>query len=192
MEYNPPIQPIETSYDGYLFRSRLEARWAVFFNSLKIPYEYEKEGYRLPSGRWYLPDFWLPKQDCWFEVKPIEPTKEEIHDVTALGVGTHKSAFIMFGTIPSPENLECYGFSYEEYTIQPAWILSFKGNPIWDYHYVWCECSTCGLIGLQYDARSARLSCGHNRTKDSNDRGYNGNSPRLLKAYRKARQANFE
>lgn len=25
------IKPIETKYDGYLFRSRLEARWAVFF-----------------------------------------------------------------------------------------------------------------------------------------------------------------
>jgi hypothetical protein len=28
------IKAIETSYKGYRFRSRLEARWAVFFDAL--------------------------------------------------------------------------------------------------------------------------------------------------------------
>ena len=35
------IKPIETIYKGYRFRSRLEARWAVFFDALGIEYEYE-------------------------------------------------------------------------------------------------------------------------------------------------------
>lgn len=51
------IKPIETEYNGYKFRSRLEARWAVFFDAIEIPYEYEPEGYELKSG-WYLPDFY--------------------------------------------------------------------------------------------------------------------------------------
>lgn len=51
------IKPFETYYNGYRFRSRLEARWAVFFDALGIKYEYEPEGYRLPSGKIYLPDF---------------------------------------------------------------------------------------------------------------------------------------
>ncbi len=51
------IKAIETSYKGYRFRSRLEARWAVFFDSLGVKWEYELEGYALPSGRKYLPDF---------------------------------------------------------------------------------------------------------------------------------------
>ena len=51
------IKAIETIYDGYKFRSRLEARWAVFFKSLEIKYEYEPEGFMLPSGAKYLPDF---------------------------------------------------------------------------------------------------------------------------------------
>lgn len=63
------IKPIQTSYKGYLFRSRLEARWAYFFDLMGIEYEYEKEGYELPSGN-YLPDFWLPDVDLWAEVKP--------------------------------------------------------------------------------------------------------------------------
>ena len=51
------IKPIETLYHGCRFRSRLEARWAVFFDALRVPWEYEPEGFKLPSGKLYLPDF---------------------------------------------------------------------------------------------------------------------------------------
>ena len=50
------IKPIETYYDGCRFRSRLEARWAVFFNELGVHYEYEPEGFQ-KNGLMYLPDF---------------------------------------------------------------------------------------------------------------------------------------
>jgi hypothetical protein len=53
------VQAIETRYRGYRFRSRLEARWAVAFGELGIEWSYETEGYRLPSGELYLPDFRL-------------------------------------------------------------------------------------------------------------------------------------
>lgn len=67
---------IETRYKGYRFRSRLEARWAVFFDALGLKWEYEPEGFELPSGR-YLPDFRVlyPGRDAsethheWFECK---------------------------------------------------------------------------------------------------------------------------
>ncbi len=62
------VQAIETSYDGYKFRSRLEARYAVFLKYLCIKYVYESEGFELPSGR-YLPDFWLPEFEMFIEVK---------------------------------------------------------------------------------------------------------------------------
>lgn len=54
------IKAIETRYAGCRFRSRLEARWAVFFDRLGIRWHYEEQGYELPSGR-YLPDFRLEK-----------------------------------------------------------------------------------------------------------------------------------
>jgi hypothetical protein len=63
------LKAIETVYNGYRFRSRLEARWAVFFDELGVKYEYEKEGFDL-DGVWYLPDFWLPGQKAWIEIKP--------------------------------------------------------------------------------------------------------------------------
>lgn len=70
------IKAIETTYKGYRFRSRLEARWAVFFDALGYSWEYEPEGFDI-DGLWYLPDFRIqgidtnPDKYCfWFEVKP--------------------------------------------------------------------------------------------------------------------------
>ena len=50
---------IETEYKGYRFRSRLEARWAVFFDACGVKWEYEPDGYKLGDGVLYLPDFLL-------------------------------------------------------------------------------------------------------------------------------------
>lgn len=66
------IKPIETRYAGCRFRSRLEARWAVFFDTLGIEWQYEPQGYELPSGGVYLPDFWLPESRFHVEVKGSE------------------------------------------------------------------------------------------------------------------------
>lgn len=63
------IKSIETQYKGCCFRSRLEARWAVFFDVLNISWEYEKEGFEFAGVR-YLPDFWLSTVNMWAEVKP--------------------------------------------------------------------------------------------------------------------------
>ena len=52
------IKPIETEYKGYRFRSRLEARWAVFFDACGFKWDYEPEGYEV-GGVKYLPDFRL-------------------------------------------------------------------------------------------------------------------------------------
>jgi hypothetical protein len=63
------IKPIETIHGGARMRSRLEARWAVFFDALEIPWEYEPEGYWV-SDVPYLPDFYLPTLGVFAEVKP--------------------------------------------------------------------------------------------------------------------------
>lgn len=64
------IKAIETEYNGYRFRSRLEARWALFFDKAGIQYEYELEGFELSEGVRYLPDFYLPEYLIYVEVKP--------------------------------------------------------------------------------------------------------------------------
>jgi len=75
------IKAIETEYKGYRFRSRLEARWAVFFETAGIKWQYEPEGfisnmYETPER--YLPDFYLPTSKTWIEVKGTsEALKQE-------------------------------------------------------------------------------------------------------------------
>lgn len=73
------IQPIETVYQGYRFRSRLEARWAVAFEMANVRYEYEPDGFDLgKDGGWYLPDFYLPDESIYLEIKPDRMEYEHI------------------------------------------------------------------------------------------------------------------
>lgn len=74
------MQPIETLYRGHRFRSRLEARWAVFLDSLNLRWEYEVEGFELPDGTRYLPDFLVKTPqgaDLWIEVKPSSTDSDD-------------------------------------------------------------------------------------------------------------------
>jgi hypothetical protein len=61
------IPPRPTTYRGRLFRSRLEAKWAAFFDLLGWPWEYEPEA----IGSW-MPDFVVggPDGRIFVEVKP--------------------------------------------------------------------------------------------------------------------------
>jgi hypothetical protein len=63
------IKAIETVYKGYRFRSRLEARWAVFFDAMGLEWTYEAQGFDL-DGKRYLPDFHLTSLGMHVEVKP--------------------------------------------------------------------------------------------------------------------------
>jgi len=102
------IKAIETMYNGYRFRSRLEARWAVFFDELSIKYEYEKEGYDLGELGYYLPDFWLPyplemnfsgyeNAGHWIEVKGITPTDNELLKLQVLTKFTKHTTWCVVG-----------------------------------------------------------------------------------------------
>lgn len=107
------IKPIETRYKGYRFRSRLEARWAVFFDALGIEWEYEKEGYELAQGINYLPDFYIPHYDnhdnrMWVEVKAQKFTEDELNKCRLLCAGTVKTVWLAEGL---PE-VKFYKFLY--------------------------------------------------------------------------------
>lgn len=78
------IQAIETVYNGYRFRSRLEARWAVFFDAAGIEYQYEPEGYKLSNGKIYLPDFYLPDFNIYAEIKADREHDNGLSGVFAL------------------------------------------------------------------------------------------------------------
>lgn len=205
---------IETVYNGYRFRSRLEARWAVFFDKLGVPYEYEKEGFDLGTDGWYLPDFWLPEQKCWIEIKAESPTDQEEAKATRLAKDDGKHVFIFWGPVPIPDDW---------YNLIPNLDSAFKhfaGGEGWDNRYQWCICTTCWKPGIQFEGRSDRLPCKrcrhcnaiargydqpgqkpcpyHGGTPDEGcpltdiDKGYTSGHARLVAAYTAARQARFE
>lgn len=125
------MKPIETRYDGHLFRSRREARQAVFFNELGIEYQYEPEGYDLEGTR-YLPDFYLPRQDCFVEVKGQEPTYEELRKVKLLSLYTGKSAYLSHGEIGGLRHKLWPIYGYEPpcfYACQAKSAYRIKGVP---------------------------------------------------------------
>ncbi len=55
---SPNVKALETHYRGWRFRSRIEARWAVFFDALGISWDYELEPWkRHRSGRTSSPSW---------------------------------------------------------------------------------------------------------------------------------------
>lgn len=116
------IKAIPTWYNGRFYRSRLEARWAVFFDRLHIEFEYEPQGYQIPMGMKlvnYLPDFYLRETGTWVEVKGdwFEAISGGYGDLLVSAVGncalphTQDSSFtsgglLLLGSIPEERHLE--------------------------------------------------------------------------------------
>lgn len=94
-------------YSGYCFRSRLETRWAIFFESLKIDYLYECKKFIFPDKRTYTPDFYLPDLKMWIEIKPMQPTMEELEKVKILSqllsrISNKYRAILIYGNCEPP------------------------------------------------------------------------------------------
>lgn len=124
------IKPIETIYNGYRFRSRLEARWAVFFDYINFEYQYEPEGFSLGDGYYYLPDFYLPENDSWVEIKGMEIDDKTHEKLIRFCYGkcdflSGGSKFrILQGQIPNQlgKGIQCYNY------ISPEEYKTFKGR----------------------------------------------------------------
>lgn len=110
------IKPIETAAFGRLFRSRHEARVACFLNHLEAKWEYEPQGFELPSGR-YLPDFKVyyhdrPGEWFWIECKPHEPAEREVTLARELAASTRR--IVMFFTPSTFDEIRTHYFSMGE------------------------------------------------------------------------------
>lgn len=121
MEY----KAIETHYNGYRFRSRLEARWAVFFDEAGIKYEYEPEGFEKEvDGELirYLPDFYFPDYDWYGEVKPPREGAEKEIIKASYFVGDAIKVLVLFGNIPSDNGWEFWHYTALQYNYLANWV----------------------------------------------------------------------
>lgn len=195
------LKAIETVYNGYRFRSRLEARWAVFFGQMGVPYEYEGQGFDLDKV-WYLPDFFIPNwgrtpehRGTFLEIKPELPRLDgpEVDKCRRLAIASQKWCFLLVGQ-PWPGEFEII-------TIDPKDPPNLVGA-----YNEFAICATCGDLCLFEEPRGQhrvtsrrvvswyatdlslrRFAIHPKRTIPWPAR----NSARLQNAYTAARQARF-
>lgn len=169
------IQPIPTLYRGVSFRSRLEARWAVFYDALGIEWQYEPEGYSLPHGP-YLPDFWLPQIAAFIEIKPP-------------GLGHREGCFVLCADLAEATGKSVVCFSREVgppdgSDLGAAWFgpTAEETSPMFE----WCQCEGCGRLSIEYMGlgNGARCRCPKGNAQTSR-------SAALLAAYNAAWTARF-
>ena len=190
------IKPIETYYNGYRFRSRLEARWAVFFDAMGIKYEYEPEGFTMSDGTMYLPDFYLPESGQFFEVKGVM-TDTDLHKVQQFVSDADKCVTIGYSDFHFET---CNFWGWKESEDDTFKQFSFdKNDEAW-----LCKCNYCGKYWFQATTGGWHCqSCG----KYDGDHHFsvelysmNGNGEQRVSAYSEkafdaliaARRARFE
>lgn len=173
------MHSLPTLYSGITFRSRLEARWAVFFDSLSIGYRYEPEGFNLDGGDLYLPDFYLPRLDCWIEIKPVKPEAAAVRKMNKLAWHTQKTSFIVYGNLLP-------WWSNDEDGAQAIMFWPHERGCDEDQPYAWCECPCGDRVGLTFSGKPDRLGCGCTDTTP-----WRWPAPRLPAAFEAARGARF-
>lgn len=176
------LTPIETRYKGILFRSRIEARWALFYDKIKEPWEYEREGYKLDASTYYLPDFWMPRLDCFIEIKGAPPNFEEEAKASILAQQSGKDAFLFFGGIPTIEQYGFINFDPEK----AAW--RYKPDGTFEGGYLWCIHEHHAEDKQTIHIASAEF---HLLIKSIGAHGMNPAHDRLVYAYDAARSARF-
>ncbi len=190
------LQPIETIYGGYHFRSLLEARWAVFFTRLGLDWEYEPQGFvvgrTFGRPRNYRPDFYLSKLGLYVEVKPaiadqVDPDgvrKWEDFAGEVAAEWDHDRAAMFCGPIPNPDTLDPFGPPRAEQWYEAG--IYIPG----EWHLAWCVCPSGQHFDIAHEARGGRIYCGCPRITD--DRYHTGDDPRISDAYGAARAARFD
>lgn len=130
------MKAIETRYKGYRFRSRLEARWAVFFDALGLRWEYEPEGFDLGFGDLYLPDFKV--NGMWFEVKPEGASEVDMRKARTLCAQGGGAVCIAEG---APAARAYRYFEKDEpdapHVREDALIFMPKGWKYYPWYYAW-------------------------------------------------------
>lgn len=134
------IKAIDTFYNEKYFRSRLEARWAVYFDELKIRYIYEPEGYELSNGYRYLPDFYLPDHNLYVEVKLISYDGADFAKHKCF-VEDKKTTLVLAVGEPDPVDMEILWYNYSgEFEVTFGTIMPIESKY---YRVHWNTCTDC-------------------------------------------------
>lgn len=194
------LKPIQTRAYGCLFRSRLEARYALFMTELGVKWHYEPEGFSLEAGN-YLPDFFLPQvgeKGSWLEIKPHGTgsyfgycaswggrnampriNDKRMDEFGRLAMDAGQSFYIAYG-LPSHAFFSSSSPDYDE----EGYLES-----LFDPH-LWCVCNCGKTVGIEFDGRGGRIKC--SCCGSGGDKGYSHDHPLIIAAANAARSARFE
>ena len=178
------MKPIETEYKGYRFRSRLEARWAIFFDACGVDWEYEPEGYDLGDGLYYLPDFLLHGVDGRDGGDLYVEVKGQMTDLDALKINRFAEQggkVLVVGRLPEGDDAQDISEDISDRTYscgREGWPYEFNFETIDGDHFA-------AHPGINKDGRFELFGDDGSYLCDQDDRA-------TEKAYRLARQARFE
>jgi hypothetical protein len=200
------VKAIETFYKGYHFRSRLEARWAVFFDTLGIPWKYEDEGFEKEvHGETvrYLPDFFLPYRwgggGFYVEVKgdtnALKKDWEkhaEMHDFGGIlpnfsGSYGEDKGLILLSEIPEPSNSKAYFHPILQH--YKGLVKSYGSFTPHGFAVVW-QSELASLLAI--DPIHGLDSSGEDWDIDTHQVHTYRHHPTVVNAYAAARSARFE
>jgi hypothetical protein len=152
------VRALPAVWRGRRFRSRTEARWAVFFDHLKVGCQYEPEGIALPDGRRYLPDF-LVAGSIVLEVKP------PLAECDERDASSRDRLQALVAARPPFKGVILHGTPADYRGFQVVWPEaladgSAAGSPAWA-PVRWRECRRCEGIWLVHtdDEFGSAVSC---------------------------------
>ncbi len=181
------IAALQTRYAGCHFRSRLEARWAVFFDALGVRWEYEGQGIQV-NGTPYLPDFYLRDINLFFEVKGDANLCPEDHGVPGFRVGDESYNIVVAAGDMRSHYLHAAGQGPGGWPEDPCYV-----KPANDDTYEWCRCDWCGLWHLEYLGAYGNERCPRSHPRAANRRYLRSSDWQTRKdAFMRASQARFE
>lgn len=154
---------IQTIYRGIEYRSRLEARWAAFFDGIGWQHTYEPF-----DGAGYIPDFLIHgERPLLIEIKPAQSPADYYGAVrkTTVGVsGRWHGDILILGVDPFPR----LSHSWMVQQFPPAGLLGEKAGfeetgPEWWWDTAnWFDCGECGGVSVFHDTGTwAGRPCGH-------------------------------
>lgn len=95
-------------YNNKSFDSLTEARWAAYFDNAGMPSIHEPATFEISENDWYTPDFFLPEQDTYVEVKNGNITWDSCSKLAILVRRIGKTGLMLNG---SPTGFVAYFFS---------------------------------------------------------------------------------
>lgn len=126
----PFIKAIPTRWKGWYFRSRTEARWAVFFDVMDLEFEYEPESFELSNGQIYPIDFWLNKPRWFAEVKPDYLTGEEEFKTREIAGGIAVNVLWLVG-LPDFKAYRAASVWGDQYTVSEYSLDIYSFPKLW-------------------------------------------------------------